>query len=304
MQLEAASADSTALEGESQPVVLSAADGHPLAAALYQHAVGGPRAVVIVNCAMAVPQRFYEAFARHLAGRGLAVLTYDYRGIGGSRRAREIGGSLRGFRAHAREWARLDFSAVMKWTEERFPQLPRFAVGHSFGGQAISFTPGAENLAGAVLVASQSGYWGHWPPSVRWRMAFYWYALFPAICALWGYMPGRLGLGEDVPKGVILEWARWCRHPEYAFGYLDDAKAQAASFRAPVLALSFSDDPYAPGPSVDALLGYFRGTRPVHRPLAPAEVGLDRIGHFGFFRKGQSKLWSIVELWLEARLRE
>ncbi|NJL28973.1 MAG: hypothetical protein HC897_14345 [Thermoanaerobaculia bacterium] len=116
-------------------------------------------------------------------------------------------------------------------------------------------------------------------------MGFYWYALFPVVCNLWGYMPGKLGMGEDVPKGVILEWASWCRHPEYAFGRLDGAREQAASFRSPLLALSFSDDPYAPAPSVDALLGQFSATQPVHRHLTPAEVGLERIGHFGFFAR-------------------
>lgn len=284
-------------EPGGEPITLGTADGQALAATLHLPP-GEPRAVVIVNCAMAVPQRFYAAFAHHLASRGLAALTYDYRGIGGSRR-----GSLRGCRATAREWAQLDFAAAASWAQERFRGRPCFAIGHSFGGQAISFTPGAEQLAGAVLVAAQSGYWGHWPPSARWRMGFYWYALFPLVCALWGYMPGKLGLGEDVPKGVILEWASWCRHPNYAFGRLEGAREQAASFRSPVLALSFSDDPYAPSPSVAALLGQLSATEPVHRHLAPAEVGLERIGHFGFFRKSHRKLWSIVELWLEARLR-
>jgi len=50
------------------------------------HSTAPARAQVVIHGATAVPQRFYRDWATHLAERGAAVLTYDHRGIGRSRR--------------------------------------------------------------------------------------------------------------------------------------------------------------------------------------------------------------------------
>src|SRR5664279_2997784 len=72
-----------------KPVAFAARDGHTLAA--YRFDPDGPvKAHVIIAAAMAVPQSFYAAFARHLANRGYTAWTFDYRGIGES-----LTGSLR-----------------------------------------------------------------------------------------------------------------------------------------------------------------------------------------------------------------
>jgi predicted alpha/beta hydrolase len=71
---------------ENTRTTIPALDGHPLAADVFPGAeIGaGPPLLVIVNSAMGVSRRYYGAFARHLAGQGMQVVTYDYRGIGGS----------------------------------------------------------------------------------------------------------------------------------------------------------------------------------------------------------------------------
>jgi predicted alpha/beta hydrolase len=38
----------------------------------------------------------------------------------------------------------------------------------------------------------------------------------PVVRAL-GYLPGWLGPGEDLPKGVFLEWTNWVMKPRYVF---------------------------------------------------------------------------------------
>ena len=65
-------------------ITVPAMDSHPLAATLFLPR-GAKRHAVLINSATAVPRRLYRGFASYLAGRGCAVLTYDYRGIGGSR---------------------------------------------------------------------------------------------------------------------------------------------------------------------------------------------------------------------------
>ena len=66
-------------------LVFEAADDRPLAATVLEP----PRVqgAVVIASATGVPRRIYEGVAGCLADAGLAVLTFDYRGIGGSRQA-------------------------------------------------------------------------------------------------------------------------------------------------------------------------------------------------------------------------
>ena len=65
-------------------ITIPAADGYPLAATLFLP-LGAKRHAVLISSATATPRKIYRGFAGYLARRGCAVLTYDYRGIGGSR---------------------------------------------------------------------------------------------------------------------------------------------------------------------------------------------------------------------------
>ncbi len=270
-------------------LTVPATDGFALAATW--HGGDRPSRVALLAPATGVRRRLYEEYARHLAQRGFGVLTWDWRGTGDSRPR-----SLRGFPATMRGWAECDFEGVLRWARERFTAAPLVAVGHSFGGQAIGLVPSAEALSAAVTVGAQSGYWGHWPPPRKYLYAALWHVVFPALTRAFGYFPSRLlRIGEDLPSGVALQWARWCRTPEYLGAWRGHA-----AFAAPILALSFSDDPYAPRAAVEALhLRYGRGDFQ-HRHFQPRDVGRERIGHFGFFRPGVESLWSETAQWLAA----
>src|SRR5689334_10459033 len=67
---------------EMQELKSPALDGFPLAATLRRPAVQA-KGAIIINCAMGVSRGFYSAFCAHLCAAGYAVLSYDYRGIGG-----------------------------------------------------------------------------------------------------------------------------------------------------------------------------------------------------------------------------
>ncbi len=62
----------------AQKLTIQCKDGYSLQASFYpssgQHAL-------IINAAMGVSQRFYQQFAEYLSSNGIAVLTYDYRGL-------------------------------------------------------------------------------------------------------------------------------------------------------------------------------------------------------------------------------
>jgi predicted alpha/beta hydrolase len=269
------------------PLSIPARDGLPLGASLYT-AAGTARGLVLVVPATGVVRRLYDRFARHLAASGFDVLTWDWRGTGDSRPA-----SLRGFHATMLEWAHLDLAAVAAWAREHAAGKPLLAVGHSYGGQALGLVPAA-GLAGAVTVAAQSGWWGHWPRPQRYRLAFFWYLVMPLVTRLFGYFPsGRFGLGEDLPAGVALEWARWCRSPDYLGDWSGHRRLAI-----PLLSVGFDDDTFAPPEAVDALHRRYSAAQGERRQLSPAAAGVRRIGHFGFFKPGLPALWDELAAWL------
>lgn len=261
-------------------------DDFSLGATLYepkQAACG----TVIIHGATATPSRFYRRFSEFLAHHGLRVLTYDYRGVGLSRPA-----SLRGFRARLTDWALSDAEAAHAYVARTFPSEPVAMVGHSFGGQLIGLLDTVREVRAAVLVASQLGYYGHWAGLDRLRLGLLWYAVVPTLTASFGYLPGKAGLGEDLPRGVAEEWARWCASPEYLISHHPEARERFARFDRPTLFFSFEDDDYAPGRAVSALLEVLSSATLDHRRIVPAEYGKSSIGHFGFFRaRFEQTLW-------------
>ncbi len=278
----------------SEEASLPAGDGYPLAATVHAPRDAAPAGAVVLGSATGVRRQFYDRFAAHLAARGLGVVTFDYRGIGGSRPER-----LRGFRATMRDWGSLDAASALDWASRRWPGAPVLWVGHSFGGQLVGLLPAPEALAGIVLVGAQSGWWGHWPARTRAAYAVLWRA-FPAVAGAMGRFPfSMLGMGEDLPAGVAREWARWCRSPGYLTDHVPGARDAFRAVRSPVLALGFTDDSFAPRRATEALLRWMENARIEHRHLAPADVGARAVGHFGFFRRGVApRLWDEVATWL------
>lgn len=262
----------------SAAVRVVASDGVTLGANLFEPPDDPPRAIAIVAPALGVLQRMYRAFASNLAAERIATVTFDYRGMGESAPPR-----LRGFRATATDWARLDLPAVIDFARERFgPSTPCFLVGHSIGGQLLGLCPRAPSLAGAILVAAQSGYWKNWSGLGRALMFTHWH-LMPLVAKAVGYLPMRAARqGEDVPLGVALEWAQWGRSPRYI---LISPLAAHAELQLSMRAYLIADDGYAPPRSVRALVDFYARARVEVKVLTPQELATRSIGHFGIFRR-------------------
>jgi predicted alpha/beta hydrolase len=275
-------------------LVIPARDGFPLAASVFGDGDGG---VVVVNSATGVRRHYYRKFAQYLAGHGNRVVTYDYRGIGDS------GGeqTRHGLTARMRDWALLDATAVLEWTGRSYPAQPIAVIGHSFGGQCLGLLENHQRIRRVVFVGAQSGYLGHFAAWQQVRLFLLWYFAFPLLTPVLGYFPGRrLGLGEDLPKGVALEWARWCRQRDYLMGDLGSQLPDYfGSFEAPILAFKISDDSYAPEKAVDALLTWYRRSPITIRSVRPEECGVGAIGHFGLFREAlRDTLWKEISDWI------
>lgn len=257
-------------------------------------------AVVVLHSATATPQRFYEAFATHLATAGFAVVTYDYSGTG-------LSGPPKQHPSRSmRRWIAEDVPSVTAWARDRFLRLPSVAVGHSVGGHAIALGGAGDALDAAVLFASHAGVTRTIPDRrERLRVGLLMNVLTPLLTPLVGYLPGRrVGLGEDVPTEMMREWARWTRKPGYFF---DDptmhAAERAGRVTGPVLAIGASDDPWATPQQIDAITSRLTGADVERRTVIPGAIGAARIGHHGLLRRGIGEpVWDDVAAWIREQI--
>lgn len=281
-------------EAPGQPVVLTAPDGHTLAARWFAPAATAPgRPPVLIGSATAVKQSYYSRFAGFLAERGHPVLTLDYRGIGESLR-----GHPRMVDARMLDWGRQDLEAGLRWLRSRFPTGPLQFVGHSVAGQVLPAAESAETVTAALLVAGQSGAARHWRGRHRLRMLALWYGVIPLTTRLHGCLPGYVMGGESLPSGIAREWAHWGRHPDYILGRHPDLRTRFAGLRFPLRNYAIADDLYGPEAAVRELASWYGGS-PSIRTVSPAELGVPAIGHFGFFRERfADSLWAEAAGWL------
>lgn len=261
-----------------------------------------PIAVMVINPATGYPARFYAKFAEAAAARGWAVLTYDYRGQGESRRGRPEEDSARML-----EWALEDVPAAARHACALYPRLPLDVVGHSVGGQFAAFTPSDLPLRRLALLSSSSGYWGRQSAPLKYFAWAFWRIIGPAQLAAFGCIPkGLFWKGEDLPAGVWKDWRDFgvnpaCFRDRFAELGLDHRYAR---FSAPIKAWTPDDDPIANEESVRWLLSLYS--------RAPSEMCLVRrdqldrgpIGHDGLFRRKMADVfWPQVFRWLSLEER-
>lgn len=255
------------------------------------------KAVVILHPATAVRQDFYHDFAGYLSEHGFSVITYDYRGIGRSRCR-----NMRDYNVSMADWMEEDVGRVTDWAASRFNGRLLLAVGHSVGGHAITLSSATRALHAAVLVASHAGVTGTIQNTrEKFRVWCVMRLLAPILCRLFGYMPARrLGMGEDLPAAVMLQWSRWSSLPDY---FYDDpqlnAKQRAGQVDIPLLVMGFDDDPWANPDAISRLLHPLKQAVIERHYFRHSEVGIPAIGHMGFFRKRCAEaLWPVVGDWL------
>ena len=275
---------------------LRALDGHLLAAEIHDaRGAGAPRRVAVVHCGAGIPAAYYSRFASFLAESGIPTLTYDYRGIGASRPA-----SLRGFRATVEDWGEYDCGGAIAWLRERYPRSQIGGVAHSAGWLLHGGAPNAGEQSMLALVCPHTGYYGDYRAAYRLPMAALWHGVMPALTRMFGYFPARrLGLGEDIPGEVALQWAGR-RSPDLRPAGQGPAAERTrrllercAALERPAVLVCVNDDAFATVAAAERLLTYYPRVS-VHQRLAfsPADAGVRGIGHFGFFRReAGAALW-------------
>lgn len=263
-----------------QRIQIIAADGYQLTGHVFPAAE--PKGAVLIVPAMGAEQKYYASFADWLAQHGFTVLTFDYRGIGQSRH-----GSLRGLKANILDWSRLDCAAALETLSTYAPGKPITWVGHSLGGQIAPFTPNLSKVSKILGITAGSGYWLQSVPSLRRYVWWLWYVVVPISTIVCGYFPGK-GLRKvgDLPKDVMLQWRRWCLNPDYSVGAEGKwARDAFAAVTMPFISISVTDDELMSAQNINSLYEFYTNSPKTAHRIAPQDINVKHIGHFGFFRK-------------------
>ncbi len=251
------------------------------------------RTVVLFNCGGGVPAARYARFARYIAANGYPFLTYDYRGIGASRPA-----SLRTLHAGVEDWSEFDCGGAIAYLRSSYRAAELVGMAHSLGALLIGGAPNVAEISRFVFIGAHTGYYKDYLRRYRLPMAVLWHGVMPIMTRAFGYFPARLlRLGEDIPAGIAMQWAAR-RSPDFrpeSARDVDRARTiigRYAKVAGNVLVLEVADDAFATQAGTRRLLGIFSGLRASHLRVFPAEAGMKKIGHFGFFRRqAENVLW-------------
>lgn len=252
--------------------------------------------VVLINSATGVKQTYYADFAEYLVTQGFNVYTFDYRGIGASRPK-----DIRYLFNDMKDWSK-DVDAMIGHITRIHAQARLVVIGHSVGGQLIGMSRLSKSADAFVMIGAQTPYWrnfeGFW---LRAKLLLFWYVMIPWLTKITGYFPAsKLGLFEDLPEDVALQWARWAKTPHYVFDEYPELRSSFESLDQQTLTISFSDDTIAPYKAVKDLQGFYPRLKKEHWHLRPEDLLQKKVGHFGFFRKKMAPtLWQDTTTWIQ-----
>lgn len=285
-----------------------ALDGYELGGTLFvRDGLQGFTTAALFSCGGGILAARYTRFARYLAANGIPILTYDYRGIGISRRA-----SLRGFDAVAEDWSELDCGGAIAYLKSICTDAEVVAIAHSIGALITGGAPNICDVRRFVFICPHTGYYRDYIPRYRLPMAMVWHLVMPFVTRVAGYFPAKLlRLGEDIPAGVALQWAARRTPnllPEATTTDARRARAMIARYETVIgtgLAVGVADDAFATEQGIRRLLSAFPGLRLELRMISPSEVGREKIGHFGFFRRdSEVPIWPFVLAYLKGGERK
>lgn len=246
-------------------------------------------AVVVICSATGVLQGYYSKFATFLQENGFTVYTFDYGGIGYSKKA-----PLKNFKATLSDWATNDIETVLKKVKEWHPSKKINFFGHSLGGQLLSLVPSNTIINSSVLVASQTNYFSFWNGTFEKARVFTnWFIIFPFFTTFWSYFPSkRFTKMEDLPLNVANEFSFWARQKNYYFNAKPKNEIYQHQLRNNITIYSCNNDKFAPKEAIDWLGDTFTNATVKRKHLLSKDYNVKNIGHFGFFKsKFKETIW-------------
>jgi predicted alpha/beta hydrolase len=255
-----------------------------------------PRVAILISAGTGYPRRFYADLASWLAARGALVMTYDYRGIGGSAGTDEAFSGI-----DLPHWGRFDLAAAIDALAERAGGLPMTHLAHSVGGHLVGLAENHARVSRHAFVSVGTGYFGgHHLKNIPLEL-FFWWGLGPYALARHGHIAATGGWrGEPLPPQLFRTWRRWSHRRAYFRPDLDGSMAPHYfdEVTAPIRSWVFPDDPIATPRAAADLLECYPAAQSAIIRRSPAEAGVRRIGHDGALRQGREKLWAEFLDWL------
>jgi predicted alpha/beta hydrolase len=269
-------------------------DDRELTATKYTPNVTSNGQLIVMNSALGVKQGFYAHFATYLANKGFTVVTWDPRGIGLSSQL-----NIKQDTAKMRDWGQLDLTAILEhvvnenWANWRDISL----IGHSAGGHLVGLCPHLTKINNVILIAAGTCSWRLYPKMYQPKMLLAWYVIFPFLYKTLGYIPKQLGIGHQLPKGIASDWRNWSLDREYLFSDASLGTHFYSNYTGNLYAVGFSDDvSFSPKRTIEDLIKRFTNADTHMELFRPNDLQKSKIGHFGFFKPNNDRLWQQVVL--------
>ena len=159
-------------------------------------------------------------------------------------------------------------------------------IAHSGGGTILGLAKSVSTINKIMLVASPQALLKNYVGMGRLKMWMIVFMLYPFLSKICGYFPSKFfKLGEDLPKGVALEWAKWGRHPKGMEACIGDKIQSFHSIHSHILSLSFDDDFFASSKCVDYMQKVYKNANIKRQHFKSNDVGNLPVGHFVFFKR-------------------
>lgn len=234
-------------------------------------------------------KEYYLKLATYLAQKCYIIVLFDYRGVGESKP-----NNLKDHKISIIDWG-TDADAVSEWISKTYPNLKIHLLAHSMGGQLYGLLSNWRIFDKVMFFNSSSGNFNKFVPSAyKWRIKWPSIILFPLLIKIYGFIPGKFGVGEDWPSGVAIDWLSVSKNNNLMPKYLSTKsnKSYYKQIDKKIISWHFSDDQMSPPNTINELGFAYPNATIVSRIFEPSEFGLDHIGHFGLFkRKAEDKIW-------------
>lgn len=244
--------------------------------------------IAIICSATGVLQGYYAKFASYLNKNGFTVYTFDYGGIGLSKKE-----SLKTFDSTLSNWAVNDMESVFKYVKKQHPTQNIHCICHSIGGQLLGLAPSNKIFKNIILVTVQNINHSMWKGFGKIQMFVNYHLLIPIITTLFGYLPSKKFMKmENLPKSMALEFASWGRKKNHVFHYKKKDELFHHQIKGNITSYSTENDNFAPEKAVDWMTQKYVNANRTRKHLVAKEYHVKNIGHFGFFKsKYENSIW-------------
>ncbi|RKP19874.1 hypothetical protein ROZALSC1DRAFT_28575 [Rozella allomycis CSF55] len=247
--------------------------------------------VAIIAGATGVVKEYYTSFASFLVSESAvqACLLFDYRGVDSN------------IKNH---WTH-DTESCVQFLSKVYSGHPIVYIAHSVGGHILGFLRNQNLLTRVLFISVNNAFYKWWQwGKVPGYAKFLLNVVAPYIAVpTYGYYPSSIvGLGEDIPSNVGLQWMYWCNYKAYMC-HRPENKALFEKCTLPIEFIAFSDDELSGFEAFDSTLRYifsnsdgrllYIDTQKAKLPVSP--------GHLKFFRSAMKNiLWYPVLQWIGA----